>query len=58
MQNYRPKRPVRPVGDGEAARLDIDSAPNAEPQVDAGWLAAFEAELNRVVAAGELDVPF
>lgn len=39
-------------------RFDIDSAPNAEPQVDAGWLSAFEAELNRVVAEGGFDVAF
>lgn len=32
MQIYRPKRPVRPVGDGEATQLDIDVAPNAEPE--------------------------
>lgn len=66
MQNDRPKRPDRQIGgepaaatgDRDAARFDIDSAPNADPQVDRGWLTAFEAELNRVVAAGELDVAF
>jgi hypothetical protein len=39
------------------ARFDFDSAPASEPQVDAGWLAAFEAELNRQILAGVFDVP-
>jgi hypothetical protein len=40
-------------------RFDIDSAPNAEPQVDAGWLATFERELNRAIREGWQDtVPF
>ena len=41
-----------------AKRFDIDLAPTAEPQVDAGWLAAFEVELNRVIAEGGFDVPY
>ena len=31
-----------------APPFDIDSAEDCEPDVDPGWLAAFEAEANRV----------
>jgi hypothetical protein len=36
--------------------FDVDSAPNREPEVDPGWLAEFERELNRCI--GQFDVRF
>jgi hypothetical protein len=47
-----------PADDPALEWFDIDSAPNTEPEVDAGWLAEFEAELNRVVVEGGFDVAF
>jgi hypothetical protein len=49
---------MMPADEPAADLFDIDSAPNAEPEVDAGWLAEFEAELNRVVMEGGFDVAF
>jgi hypothetical protein len=43
---------------GVTAAFDPDQANRAEPQVDPGWYAEFERELNSAINRPEIDVPF